>query len=87
MPLILPNAVFEKLENKIVVEYPRFYDDDTKEQSRRKFLKSIDHIHHKALFDSLNESLDAERPYGIWGLPFPWKTTHKNKRKFECDAQ
>lgn len=23
-----------------------------------------------------------ERPYGIWGVPFPWKTSYKTKRNF-----
>jgi hypothetical protein len=37
------------------------------------FLKTALHINNKALFDSLNEMLDHERPYGVWGKPFPWK--------------
>lgn len=43
----------------------------------------MEHVHHKAIFDCLNEYLDLERPYGMWGIPFPWKTTHKNNRNFE----
>lgn len=35
------------------------------------------HVHHKAIFDSLNEILDFERPFGIWGKPFPWKKKTK----------
>ena len=42
-----------------------------------KFLKDIIHIHNKAIFDCLNENLDMERPFGMWGTPFPWKTAHK----------
>lgn len=38
-------------------------------------MKNVLHIHHKALFDALNEYLDILRPFGIWGQPFPWKKT------------
>lgn len=31
------------------------------------------HIHIKAIFDSLNETIDKFRPYGLIGEPFPWK--------------
>jgi hypothetical protein len=41
------------------------------------------HIHNKALFDSLNEFLDHERPYGIWGKPFPWKNTSSFPRDYD----
>lgn len=40
-------------------------------------MKDIIHIHNKAIFDCLNESLDQERPFGMWGAPFPWKVTSK----------
>jgi hypothetical protein len=36
------------------------------------------HIHNKAIFDSLNESLMKFRPYGIQGEPMPW--SNKNRR-------
>ena len=79
MPLILPVPIFETFEAKLVPNYPRYYEDEVKEHSRVKFLKSVDHIHHKAVFDGLNEWLDIERPFGIWGKPFPWKTSSKTK--------
>ena len=31
------------------------------------------HIHTKAIFDSINETIDKYRPYGLIGQPFPWK--------------
>lgn len=36
------------------------------------------HIHNKAIFDALNESLMKFRPYGIQGEPMPW--SNKNRR-------
>jgi hypothetical protein len=41
------------------------------------FLKNAIHIHNKSIFDALNESLDKQRPYGVWGEPFSWKKTAK----------
>jgi hypothetical protein len=55
------------------LEFEEYYDDPDKEEARINFLKTILHIHNKALFDSLNEFMDHERPFGIWGKPFPWK--------------
>lgn len=37
------------------------------------------HIHTKAIFDSINETIDKYRPYGLIGQPFPWKTHLKPK--------
>lgn len=36
------------------------------------------HIHNKAIFDALNESLLKFRPYGIQGEPMPW--SNRNRR-------
>ena len=47
--------------------------DEEKEKKRRAFLKNAIHIHNKAIFDALNEHLDRERPFGVWGEPFQWK--------------
>lgn len=69
-----------------MAEYPRLFDDDNKEVARARYLKNLDKIHHKALFDSLNESLDIERPFGLWGTPFPWKTSHKNTGPRQWDT-
>jgi hypothetical protein len=38
-------------------------------------------VHHKAIFDALNEMLDFERPFGIWGKPFPWKKRNDKEKK------
>ena len=40
-------------------------------------MKNAIHIHNKAIFDALNETLDKERPFGVWGEPFSWKKTAK----------
>ena len=34
---------------------------------------SIEKIHMKLIFDALNESLDALRPFGLAGKTLPWK--------------
>lgn len=38
-------------------------------------LLNFEHIHNKAVFDAINESLDNYRPYGLKGLPFSWSKT------------
>jgi hypothetical protein len=50
-------------------------------QMRKKlfnYLWELEHIHHKAIFDAVNESLDRYRPYGIKGSPAIWSS---NARK------
>ena len=39
--------------------------------------ENIQNVHHYALFESLNEALDQERPYKNKGEPMPWS---KNTR-------
>ncbi len=36
-------------------------------------MRNCTHIHHKAIFDCLNENLDYFRSFGLWGKPFAWK--------------
>ena len=55
--------------------------DEEKEKKRRAFLKNAIHIHNKAVFDALNETLDKERPYGVLGEPFSWKSSAKFSHK------
>ena len=74
--LILPSKVFEdyqKVYEKDHLDIAKCFSNPKKEESRRAFLKSVSYVHHKAIFDCLNEFLDYERAYGIWGKPFPWK--------------
>lgn len=49
-----------------------------------------DNIHHKAIFDAINEALEEMRPYGLEGMPMPWsnkvrtltnKNSHPSQRK------
>lgn len=72
---IVPVQAFEKFQQNLLptLEFEQYYDDTEKQEARVSFLKTIMHIHNRALFDSLNEFMDHERPFGIWGAPFPWK--------------
>lgn len=76
---ILHCKIFEKFEqiylNKVPIE--QYYDDEEKEKKRRVFLKNAMHVHNKAIFDCLNELLDRERLFGLWGEPFVWKKAPK----------
>ena len=44
-----------------------YFEEPEKENKRIDFMKKAMNIHHKAIFDSLNEELDRFRPYGIIG--------------------
>ncbi|CAD8064646.1 unnamed protein product [Paramecium primaurelia] len=41
---------------------------------QNKLIIELEHIHNKAIFDSLTEALDYFRPYGLIGQPFLWKS-------------
>ena len=84
---VIPVASFEKFQTSLLptLEFEQYYDDPEKEEARVGFLKTILHIHNRALFDSLNEFMDHERPYGIWGAPFPWKKSASFTRGFKED--
>ena len=76
---IMDIKVFEQFEKFYLdtVEINQYYEDEEKEKKRKVFLKNAIHIHNKAIFDAMNETLDRERPYGVWGQPFPWKRAAK----------
>lgn len=81
---MLPIDVFEKVSRlpELELKLERYYDDDEREVNRLSFLKTALNINNKALFDCLNEMLDHERPYGVWGKPFPWKKVLSLDRKW-----
>ena len=83
--IVIPIDLFNKFEKALLtsVEFEPYYEDEEKQQKRIQFLKNILHIHNKAIFDSLNECLDHQRPFGIWGLPFPWKKHPYRYKPFE----
>ncbi len=46
-------------------------------QPDSSLIAESEHIHNKAVFDSLNESLSKFRPYGLSGDPMPWSTKQR----------
>ena len=54
-------------------EFDLYFDDPEKEEKRINFLRHALHFHNKAVFDCINESIDKYRPFGLFGIPFPWK--------------
>lgn len=40
------------------LQFPKFYESEERDQQRINFLRNCTHIHHKAIFDCLNEHLD-----------------------------
>lgn len=53
---IIPVSSFEKFQQGLLptLEFEQYYDDPEKEEARVGFLKTILHIHNRALFDSMN---------------------------------
>lgn len=76
---ILDIKLFENFEQTFLnsLQFEKYYDDEEKEKKRKTFLKNAIHIHNKAIFDALNETLDRQRPFGVWGEPFSWKKAAK----------
>ena len=52
----IPVSSFEKFQQGLLptLEFEQYYDDPEKEEARVGFLKTILHIHNRALFDSMN---------------------------------
>jgi hypothetical protein len=46
-------------------------------------IKAYANFWHRCIFESFNECLDYERPYGIEGKPYDWVTEAKIFRRVE----
>lgn len=57
---IMDIKLFETFEQGFLagLQFEKYYEDEEKEKKRRVFLKNAIHIHNKAIFDALNETLD-----------------------------
>lgn len=73
--MVMPNWVFDNFWQKKLptMKYEKHVMDEEKEQQRQEYLRSLNKIFYRSLFDCLNECLDFERNFGPFGKPFPWK--------------
>lgn len=89
---ILPLEVYLELEKKRKArEFEDAKADDLVGDDRSKrhkakqkeltLLRECEHIHNKALFDSINESLLQFKPYGRDGEPMPWSRKQRKLQK------
>ena len=73
---MLDPELFLFYENNVIdiqtMPFAPYYDEERRDQQRVNFLRNCLHIHHKALFDCMNEQLDYHRVHGVWGKPFAW---------------
>jgi len=69
---ILSLETYLELENKR--EGAKVDDEELQE-----FIEECEHIHNKAIFDAVNETLDCMRPYAIKGHSLPWMRTFSSK--------
>ncbi|EGR30098.1 IQ calmodulin-binding motif family protein, putative [Ichthyophthirius multifiliis] len=76
---ILNSSLFIELEqrNSLLVD----------NQNKDDFVKQIERIHNKAIFEAFNEALDYQRVYGLRGKPFPWKTTSEKISQKDVQIQ
>jgi hypothetical protein len=65
------NSFSTKMNNK----------DKKSKTNEVKLLRECEHIHNKALFDSINESLLQFKPYGKDGEPMPWSRKQRKLQK------
>jgi hypothetical protein len=47
-------------------------EEEINEEELTEMISEADHIHNKAIFDSVNEAMNMARPYGAAGEPMPW---------------
>lgn len=89
---ILPLEVYLELEKKRKskeLDEQKQEETINSEESKRKkaktkeitLLREWEHIHNKALFDSINESLLQFKPYGKDGEPMPWSRKQRKLQK------
>jgi len=68
----IPMSIFESYELSLPLNSP--------EEGSLEVAMMVHHW-HRAVYESLNESLDAERPYGIFGKPYLWSQSTRISRK------
>ncbi len=61
------NAIFREGEE----------EGTAKDDKQKTLVTECDHIHKKAIFDSVNEALNLIRPYGLAGAPMPWSNLQR----------
>lgn len=59
----------------------------TNEEEITELVAESEHIHNKAIFDSVNEALNLFRPYGPRGEPMPWSSKSRKNGLFLSDSE
>jgi hypothetical protein len=72
---VIPAELFEQFEVELEAEFKSIHN---KEMGPRA--KTFMNFWHRCIFESYNECLDYERPYGIEGKPYQWVTETKMMR-------
>jgi len=73
------SIMYRMKTNKAAVE-----DSDQLTVSQEE-MENINNVHHYALFESINEALDASRPYQSKGEPMPWSKNTRVVKKIETE--
>ena len=62
---VVPAEVFEEFETHLEEEYIKAHQKDMPPR-----LKAYQSFWHRCIFESFNECLDYERPFGVEGKPY-----------------
>ena len=62
-------------------------DDSDQLTVSQEEMENINNVHHYSVFESLNEALDAYRPYQNKGEPMPWSKSTRVVKQVETEAQ
>ena len=76
--MVIPNRIFDLFWNqkeKELYKEDSSLELDPRKKQRNEFIKGLNKVFFRSLFDGFNECLDYERNFGQFGKPFPWKSS------------
>ena len=79
--------MYLKLEKQRKQNGYQLEDTEDLSEEKKKFLIECEHMHNKALFDAVNESLIQFKPYGKDGEPQPWSNKLRKLQKTPLEKE
>ena len=83
MPPILNLNVYINIEKRRKAKREQEKSPEKPASKEDNLLAECEHIHNKALFDCINESLVQFKPYAKDGEPMPWSKQNRKVRMKE----
>ena len=60
-------------------------EEEINEEELAEMISEADHIHNKAIFDSVNQAMNLCRPYNTQGEPMPWSPAPRKNVYLQID--